>query len=241
MAKKNTRDHERRAVAEQLRKDQQRKEKLRSFAILGVCVVVVLGLLGVAVFTYVRSERDKAAAAGAPLAELGVSEAKASCEAPAEKAATGNNEHLTIGQPIDYPDAPPASGPHWGNFLQGSEIRSFYTVDDRPEKERVVHSLEHGHTVVWYDDTVTPDTTSYEQLRSIARKFDGPTDKVIVAPWTSEDGGGFPDGKHVALTHWTGPEDQKGVTQYCGAPSGAVLESFMETYPATSAPEPNAP
>ncbi|ROR91547.1 DUF3105 domain-containing protein [Nocardioides aurantiacus] len=241
MAKKNTRDHERRAVAEQLRKTQQRKERMRSFAILGVCVLVVVGLLGVAVFTYVRSERDKAAAAGAPLADLGVSEAQASCDAPAEAAATGNNEHLTIGQPIDYPDAPPASGPHWGNFLQGSEIRSFYTVDDRPEKERLVHSLEHGHTVVWYDDTVTKDTDAYRQLRSISDKFEAQSDKVIVAPWTAEDGGGFPEGKHVALTHWTGPEDQLGVTQYCGAPSGAVLGKFMKTYPATSAPEPNAP
>lgn len=240
MAKKNTRDNERRAVADQLRRDQQRKEKMRSFAILGVCVVLVLGLLGVAVFTYVRSERDKAAAAGAPLADLGVSEAEAACDPPAEKAASGGSEHLTIGQPIDYPDAPPASGSHWGNFLQPSEIRSFYTVDDRPEKERLVHSLEHGYTIVWYDDTVTEDTDAYRQLRSLSQKLGGPTDKVIVAPWTSADGGSFPDGKRLAFTHWTGPEDQKGVTQYCGAPSGAVLDTFLKQYPATNAPEPGA-
>ncbi|SDS27937.1 Protein of unknown function [Nocardioides scoriae] len=241
MAKKNVRDNERRARAEQLRKEQQRKERMRSFGILGVCLLVVVGLLGSAVFYYVRDQRQQAAAAGAPLAELGVSASAASCDPVEEKAATGNNEHLTIGKPIDYPDAPPASGPHWGNFLQGSEIRSFYTTEDRPEKERLVHSLEHGHTLVWYDDTVEPGTEAYQQLRAIGKKFDGPTDKLIVAPWTSEDGGDFPSGKHVALTHWTGPEDQKGVTQYCGQPSGAVLEKFMEDFPATDAPEPNAP
>lgn len=241
MAKKIARDTQRRAVAEQLRKDQQRKERMRSFAILGVCVLAVVGLLGVAVFQYVRSERDKAEAAGTPLAELGVPESEAGCDPVATADATGSNEHLTIGQPIDYPDAPPASGPHWGNFLQGSEIRSFYTAEDRPEKERLVHSLEHGHTVVWYDDTVASGTEAYRTLRSISEKFDGPADKVMVAPWTSEDGGSFPDGKHLALTHWTGPEDQQGVTQYCGAPSGAVIESFVEEYPASSAPEPGAP
>ena len=63
----------------------------------------------------------------------------------------------------------------------------------------------------------------------------------MAAPWKETDGDPFPSGKHLALTHWTGPEDQLGVTQYCGAPSGAVLGKFMEKYPATSAPEPNAP
>ena len=55
------------------------------------------------------------------------------------------------------------------------------------------------------------------------------------------DGGSFPEGKHVALTHWTGPDNQKGVTQYCAAPSGAVVKQFMADYPASSAPEPDAP
>ena len=36
-----------------------------------------------------------------------------------------------------------------------------------------------------------------------------------------QDGGSFPDGKHVALTHWTGKNE--GVTQFCTAPSGEVV------------------
>ncbi len=243
MAKKTTRGEDRRAIAEQLRRDQQRQERRRSLVILGVCVVVVVGLLAAALIPFLQNRAEEREAAGTPLRELGVPAADASCDDVSEVAASGNNQHLTIGEPIDYDQAPPASGPHWANFLQGSEIRSFYTADDRPEKERLVHSLEHGHTVVWYDETVTPDSEAFADLEAIAAKFDGASDKFIAAPWTSEDGDAFPEGKHVALTHWTGggEGEQKGVTQFCGAPSGEVVESFMSDYPASDAPEPNAP
>jgi hypothetical protein len=46
---------------------------------------------------------------------------------------------------------------------------------------------------------------------------------------------------HVALTHWTGPQDQQGITEYCAAPSGAVVQSFMDDYPESNAPEAGAP
>ena len=52
VVKKSERDN-RRAIAEQMRKEQARKERRRSLLILGACVVVVLGLLGTAVFVYV--------------------------------------------------------------------------------------------------------------------------------------------------------------------------------------------
>ena len=240
MAKNNARDNERRAIAEQMRKEQARKERMRSLLILGSSVLVVLALLGTAVFVYVKDLRDDRKAAGTPLADLGVSTSAAACEPVEKEEATGNNDHTEAGQPISYPKGPPASGPHWGNFLQGSEIRSFYTVDDRPEVELLVHSLEHGHTILWYDDTVKPGTDAYKDVQAIADKF-GEGDKFMAAPWRTDDGEAFPADKHVALTHWTGPEDQEGITQYCGAPSGAAVEKFMDDYPAGNAPEPDAP
>lgn len=239
MAKHNPRDNQRRAVAEQLRKDQARKERLRSLLIIGSCVVVVLALLGSAVFVYVKDRAEERKAAGTPLAELGVSAAAASCSPVTDKKATGSNKHVTVGQKITYPEAPPAFGPHWANFLQGSEIRTFYTPEDRPPIERMVHSLEHGHTILWYDDTVTKDSKSYKDLKAIADKL-GVGSYFMAAPWSSSDGGSFPSGKHLALTHWTGPEDQQGMTQYCDAASGEVVKKFMDAYPADSAPEPGA-
>jgi hypothetical protein len=235
-----TRGNERRAIAEQMRKEQARKERTRGFLILGASVVVVIGLLAAALIPYLRDVREERRAAGTPLGELGVTESAAQCDPVTKVKATGNNDHIDPPQKIPYPAAPPASGPHWGNFLQGSEIRPFYSVDDRPELERLVHSLEHGHTILWYDETVKPGTEAYESVQAIAKKFDE-TDKFMAAPWTSDDGGSFAEGKHVALTHWTGSENQQGVTQYCSAPSGAVLEQFMEDYPAGDSPEPNAP
>lgn len=240
MAKNKARDNERRAIAEQMRKEQARKERRRSLLILGACVVVVVGLLAAALVPYINNMREEKRAAGTPLADLGASTDAADCDPVSKEKATGNNEHLDPPTKIPYPKSPPASGPHWGNFLQGSEIRTFYSVEDRPEVERLVHSLEHGHTILWYDETVKPGSDAHKSVQAIAEKFDE-TDKFIAAPWTEADGEPFAEGKHVALTHWTGSENQEGITRYCAAPSGSVVESFMDDYPAGDAPEPNAP
>ncbi|MCW2867221.1 MAG: hypothetical protein JWR20_1409 [Marmoricola sp.] len=237
---KSARANDRRAVAEQLRKSQAAQERRRSLLILGACVVVVLGLLAAAVIPYVKQRNADAKAQGSSLASLGVSTSAAKCEPVKKEKATGNNQHLNPGTKIPYKDAPPSSGPHWGNFLQGSELRSLYTTKDRPEVERLVHSLEHGHTILWYDATVKPGTSAYQDVKSIAAKFDAQADYFMAAPWESGDGAAFPSGTHVALTHWTGPQDQKGITQYCAAPSGAVVSTFMKAYPKDDAPEPGA-
>ncbi len=238
MAKKSVRD-DRRAIAEQMRKEQARKERRRSVLILGGSVVVVLGLLAAAVIPYMKNVREERQAAGTPLSDLGVSTAAAKCADVEKKPATGNNNHIDVGQKIPYPDAPPASGPHWGNFLQGSELRPFFTPDDRPPVERLVHSLEHGHTILWYDDTVTKGSKAYQDLEAISDKL-GTEEYFMVAPWSAADGGEFPEGMHVALTHWTGPQKQEGVTQYCAAPSGAVVKTFTDDYTAENTPEPGA-
>ena len=192
MAKKNTRDTERRAIAEQMRKQQASKERRRSLLILGACIVVVLGLLAAALVPYLKQRNEDAKAAGTPITKLGVTTTAAKCEPVKKAKATGNNNHISPGTKIPYADAPPSSGPHWGNFLQGTELRSMYTVGDRPEVERLVHSLEHGHTILWYDDTVKPGSTSYKSIKAIAAKFDAVDDKFMAAPWESADGKAFP-------------------------------------------------
>ena len=239
MAKKTERDN-RRAIAEQLRKQQARRERQRSLLILGTCILVVVALLGSAVYVYAKDRAAAKKAEGTPLADLGARESAADCDPVKSVDATGSGEHLNPPQKIPYEQSPPASGAHWGNYLQGSEIRSFYSPTDRPEVERLVHSLEHGHTILWYDDTVKPGGETYKDVEAISKKFKA-EDYFMAAPWQKADGGSFPAGKHIALTHWTGPEEQKGVTQYCGAPSGAVVEKFTDDYQPSNAPEPGAP
>jgi hypothetical protein len=240
VTKKSERDN-RRAIAEQMRKAQQRKERQRSLLILGACVLVVVALLGSAVFVYVKDNREKEKLAGQPVEKIGATTAAAECEPVKSVDATGSGQHIDPPKQITYQGAPPAFGPHWPNYLQGSELRSFYTRTDRPEIERLVHSLEHGHTIIWYDETVKPGSQAYKDIRAMAGKFDPETDKVMAAPWKASDGDSFPSGMHVAFTHWTGPQKQKGITEYCKAPSGAVLQKFIKDYPANSAPEPEAP
>src|SRR6188508_3059373 len=107
-----------------MRQEQARKERRRSLLILGACVVVVLGLLGTAVFVYVKDLREQEKAKGTPLADLGPKASAADCDPVKKATANGNNNHINPPTKIPYPDAPPAFGPHWGNYLQGSEIRS---------------------------------------------------------------------------------------------------------------------
>ena len=152
---------------------------------------------------------------------------------------------MPVDTPVDYADAPPAFGAHWNQqgVAPASFSRKFYTADDRPALEALVHNLEHGYTILWYDDTIAKDPAALDDVEAIARKFGGSDDlrdKFIAAPWTSDDENGakLPDGKHVAFTHWSAGGDgetdtkkQVGVFQYCSGVSGAALSDFMDEVP----------
>lgn len=242
---KPKKDADRRAVVEQMRREQQRKERRRSLLVLGSAVAVGAMIIGYAVWAAVQeSKKDDVG-----LASLGVPTAEAGCQDVVTRPAEGNNDHRPEGEKILYEQAPPATGPHWGEFLQTAQIRKLYTTEDRPPVEQLVHSLEHGHTILWYDETVAEDDDAMSELRAIAKKFPSssdPRDKFIAAPWTEDDGPAFPDDAHVALTHWSvgerkSVEDQVGVWQYCSQVSGEAVEKFMGDYPYSDSPEPDAP
>jgi Protein of unknown function (DUF3105) len=246
VAKKNPKNVERRAMVEKMRQEQARKERNRSLLILGVCVVAVVALLGAALVPYLKDRNQKNAIAGTTVSKLGATASAAACDSVITKVPTGTEKsgatgnHVDIGTKITYSEAPPAFGQHWPNYLTTTEIRSFYSPTDRPEVERMVHSLEHGHTLIWYDDTVKPGSQEYKDLQAIAQKYSKDS-YVNILPWKATDGGSFPAGKHVALTHWAGSgNSQKGVWQYCGKPSGAVIATFVKDYPNTDSPEPGA-
>jgi len=239
---KTSRDASRRAVVEQMRREQQAKERRKTFLLIGAAVLVGAIIIGTAVWQLLREQ----ASDDRDLAAIGVSPSQADCQDVRTKNAEGSADHRPSGERILYPDTPPPFGPHWGNFLQPTEVRKFYT-DDRPEVERLVHSLEHGWTILWYDETIADDDAALADLEAIADKFpdvDALEQKIIVAPWTADDGGkAFPDGAHLALTHWSmggtngNPEGQQGVWQYCGEVSGQAVADFMSDYPAEDSPE----
>ena len=242
MANKSTKDRDRRAVVEQMRRDQKKAERRRTIVVIAVCVVVALVIVGLAAIPLLKQNK----LTSGDLASIGASEKAAGCQPVLKKKATGNQDHKPEGTPITYPDAPPAFGPHYP--VTAPFERKFYTASDRPQIEYVVHNLEHGYSLLWYDDTIAKNSDQLAVVKAIAKKYEGTklTDKFIALPWTAKDGKAFPKGTHVALTHWSAGGDptdvskQQGIWQYCGQPSGAVVQKFMQDYPYTDSPEPQA-
>ena len=240
MAKTKNRD--RRAVVEQMRREQQRAERRRTIIVISVCAVVAVVIIGLAAVPLIKQNQ----LVGGSLADLGPSPSAAGCQDVVKKKATGNQEHKPVGTDIKYADAPPAFGPHWPTPAAFS--RKFYTAGDRPQLQEVVHNLEHGYTLLWYDDTAAKSKKQVAVIKAISKKFEGQklSDKFIALPWTSKDGKAFPSGKHVALTHWSAggdvsdPSKQQGVWQYCSKPSGSVVSTFVKDYPYSDSPEPGA-
>lgn len=241
VAKKNPKNLERRELVEKMRQDQARKERTRSLAILGVCVLIVAGLIGTAGWKAWEDHQDQQALEGTDINKLGVAQSAASCDAIKTTDTDKSQSHIDD-QPIPYTDAPPSFGPHRSSPAPFG--RPFYT-DDRPEVATLVHNLEHGYTIAWYDETAAKDTDEMAALETIADKYSrGDQNRFIAAPWTGADGSAFPDGKHVALTRWSAdaaaPADgakQKGNWLYCGSVSGAAISSFVDKFPYEQSPE----
>ena len=243
----------RQAVIDEMRKKQRGADRRRNYVIVGVCVLIAVGILAAAIVPIVKDKLDERKLESVALADLGAP--ASSCQKIVTKKADGNQNHVDVGTPVNYTTAPPAFGPHWNQsgVAPAPFAKKFYTADDRPELEALVHNLEHGYTILWYDSTIADDSEAMDQVQAIADKFDASgdnfRDKFIAAPWTSDDENGkkFPDGQHIAFTHWsaggngvTDASKQVGVFQYCSAPSGAALETFMQKYPFSDTPEPAA-
>ena len=242
---------DRQAKIDQIRSKQKGAERRRGFMIVGVCVVIAVLIVGAAAYRPIANWWELRKFEGLGLSSIG---APASvCGEVETKPATGSAEHVPTNTPVPYKDSPPAFGPHWNEpgVAPAPIARHLYSEGDRPELESLVHNLEHGYTILWYDETIADDDEAMQTLRGITAKFTDDSNfrnKFIVAPWTESDGDAFPDGQHLSLTHWSaGGEDaqgasdaQLGVWQYCSDVSGAVIEDFMLKYPYTDSPEPGA-
>ncbi len=95
--------------------------------------------------------------------------------------------HLDPGEKWDYSHYPPTSGPHDPVPVKPG----FYGKPQAPEK--LVHSLEHGNIVIYYDN---PPEPVLRQLEKWAREYTGKWDGVVVTPLPGL-------GKGVILTAWT--------------------------------------
>ena len=232
--KSKSQDRDRRAKVEAMRREQQARERRKSLLFIVIAVVVGLGLVAAAaVPAYLDSRNDPAKKA---LDTFGVAASAADCDEVTTDDSTGASDHVEEGTKLEYAQVPPSSGQHWG--APAFPARTFYTADDRPATEQLVHNLEHGYTVLWYDDTL--DQAQVDAIRDLAESaaatdMAGPAGKFIASAWDNSYGE-FPEGKHVALSHWGATKSHR---QLCGQASGEAVEAFMTQFPYSDSPEPN--
>ena len=238
-------DKERKAKVAELQRQAKATERRRTLTIVGAAGVVVALMAGAVTYAIVTD--DKRVPSGS-LASLGVAASEASCDPETTDKAVGGGEHVGANTTkpnetrVKYTTVPPSTGAHYGAGEYPN--RQFYTAEDSPRVESLVHNLEHGYTVLWYDKAATDKQLA--TLKAVAKQANQTTaarDKFIVSAWDTAYGT-FPPGKPFALSHWSAePGDltkQAGNRQLCGDVSGAVVNDFITKHPLTSAPEPGA-
>jgi len=90
--------------------------------------------------------------------------------------------------PLCYNSNPPTSGPHNPNPMP------FKVLDNPAPKENLIHNMEHGGVVIWYN---TDDANAIKELASIANDNIDRRRFVVMSKYTGMD----PD--TVAVTSWT--------------------------------------
>jgi hypothetical protein len=219
-----------------MRRAQEGRERRRRLALVIGAGVLALVLVATVVVTIVRQQRAQ------DPANIGLSASAAACQPEETVPVDGVAQHVGPGTTspdtltVEYDRAPAVSGQHY--VQPAYPAAPFYTAEDRPPIEQLVHNLEHGYTIAWYTSALPDDQVADLEAAAEAMRRDEATQrgKFIAAPW-DEARGAFPGDATLALAHW-GAVD--GTLQYCGGVSGQVFEDFVQAHPASDSPEPNA-
>jgi hypothetical protein len=103
--------------------------------------------------------------------------------------------HIAEGQAGGpYSSTPATSGQHWNSATSPGPWGVYTTAQPQ---ERVIHNLEHGGIVIWYqpsqlDADGVQALTDYVEQQVRSAKF-----KVILSPWSGQD-----FGAPIAVTSW---------------------------------------
>jgi hypothetical protein len=160
-----------RANKREERRARQRREQLRNYAIWGGLGLFLLVVIGFVVWRGVRP------AAGEAIPEM--------VSAP----------HIAPeSDPGEYNSDPPTSGLHYASEAEaGFYDENIYTYP----AGYLVHNLEHGYVLFWYNCDLVSETECSDlknQIRTVMDELGG--FKLIAYPWPSLD-------VPVAVTSWT--------------------------------------
>ena len=132
----------------------------------------------------------------------------------------GHIENGSAGGP--YSSVPATSGQHWTTPANWG----VYTPANPAVESQVIHNLEHGGIVIWYQSTATQeDIDALTQFTQQA--LNSSTYKVILSPWNGQD-----FGHPIAVTAWDW-------LLYLDTADIDQIRAFQEDHPTTDAPEPN--
>jgi Protein of unknown function (DUF3105) len=230
--------NERRAKLEEVQREHQTADRRRNLLFGGIGGVLALAIIGGSIAAVQQVEANKPE--NKALTAFGVPATEASCtEFLTTKSGDVNNHVPPVdgeGNPtvIKYATVPPSFGPHFD--APAPFERDFYTERDRPAMETLVHNLEHGYVVVWYDPDLPP--AQADDLRGVVQKLRSQpeTRKVIASAWDNSYGT-LTDGAQIAMSHWG---TKNGTRQLCGQVSGEAINAFVQAHPPTGSPEPFA-
>lgn len=130
--------------------------------------------------------------------------------------------HVEVGESHDpYNSDPPSSGPHYEEWVDAG------LYDEVVEDEYLVHNLEHGYVIIWYDCSILSDQECHnlkQDIQEIIDLYDGY--KVIGMPRAGME-------TPIAMTSW-------GHLARLTVFDDAFVIDYIDQYQ-NDAPEPSAP
>jgi hypothetical protein len=176
----------------------ERRKRMMGFGVAGALVAAALAALVVVVLASGGGDKGgsgrSAAPAGDKFVNAPIPATKATnLEAAAKAAECKVEQHPTEGQKhvsghVDYKTNPPSSGNHFEIPAEDGP----YAPESAPSTEALVHALEHGRVIFWYQPTASPELKG--QLKSL---YDEDTYHTLLAPNERK----MPD--EVAASSWT--------------------------------------
>ncbi len=190
-------------------RQRQRRQQSMSKGIFIIAAVIAIGSVVYLVLTNPSVEQ--------PTEAVGVSVVQMS-----------SSGHVETGIDVEYSTDPPTSGQHYGAPMPAGVYNAGDIIAPFPESN-IVHSMEHGYVVFWYNCS-SMSLAACEQLKSqiaaVLSKVGG--QKVIVYPWNTI-------AEPLVMTSWTQ------IQPFSTFDADLAADFVLANRSHPRAPEPNVP
>ena len=217
MSKKLEQKQQRRLAEERKKNEAKREQRKKNLVTLLIAFIVVAAVAALVI----SDRREASGPVGAAAADANCGE-KEEIEAP-------SNDHVEEGTPVQYETNPPSAGPHAGS----PGPTGFF--DTPQEAEHLVHNMEHGQIVLWFDPAAPQQVK--DDLQAVVEKQPATT---VATPYEGLEEYNF------YMTAWNkapdAPEESAGTgyLQGCELVSEEVINDFRREHQGKS-PEPITP